>query len=179
ITMDIARGLSTPVVHAERMKTYHGAALPAVCDDREFLSVPLVGERGTDTVTKVPRSVLTGIIQPRLEETFEMIAERLRKSGIAAQAGRRVVLTGGASQMTGARELASAILDRQVRFGFPQPVTGMPDVARNPSFAVAAGLLNYALSPDSEMVSMPDIRVAANDASGYFGRMGLWIKESF
>jgi cell division protein FtsA len=179
ITMDIARGLSTPVAHAERMKTYHGSALPAVCDDREFISVPMVGEIGTDTVNKIPRSMLTGIIQPRLEETFELIVERLRKSGMASRSGRRMVITGGASQMTGVRELAASMLDRQVRFGFPNPVTGMPDAARNPAFAVAAGLLDYALNPDQGTVAMPDVQSSRKQANGYFGRVGSWIKESF
>ncbi len=179
ITMDIARGLSTPVAHAERMKTYHGSALPAVCDDREFLSVPLVGETGTDTVNKIPRSVLTSIIQPRLEETFEHIANRINASGVTGQAGRRVVLTGGASQLTGVRELASSILGRQVRFGFPHPVTGMPDTARNPAFAVTAGLLDYALNPDQNTIAMPDIQNGRVRSAGYLGRVGQWIKESF
>ena len=73
ITMDISRGLSTPFAHAERMKTYHGSALPAVCDDREFLSVPLVGETGTDTVNKIPRSILTGIIQRGLRKLLNIL----------------------------------------------------------------------------------------------------------
>jgi len=150
-----------------------------VCDDREFISVPLVGENGTDTVNKIPRSMLTGIIQPRLEETFELIGDRLRKSGTASRAGRRVVITGGASQLTGVRELAASMLERQVRFGFPHPVTGMPDAARSPGFAVAAGLLNYALNPDQGTVAMPDVQSSRKQANGYFGRVGSWIKESF
>ncbi len=179
ITMDIARGLCTPIAHAERMKTLYGSALPAVCDERELISVPLVGEKGTDAVNKVPRSMLTGIIRPRLEETFELVADRLKASGLAHFAGRRVILTGGASQLNGVRELAGSMLDRQVRLGFPQPLSGMPESARGPGFAVAAGLLNYATQPAQNTVAMPDVRPETARDSKYLLRVGQWIKESF
>ncbi len=179
ITMDIARGLCTPIAHAERMKTLHGSALPAVCDERELVSVPLVGEKGTDAVNKFPRSMLTGIIRPRLEETFELVADRLKASGLAHSAGRRVILTGGASQMNGVRELAGSMLDRQVRLGFPQPLSGMPESVRGPGFAVAAGLLNYATQSIQNNVAMPDVRPETARDSKYLLRVGKWIKESF
>ncbi len=178
ITNDIARGLSTTIAHAERMKTLYGSALPSVWDDREMLSVPLVGEEGFDTVQKLPRSLLTGIIRPRLEETFEMIRERLERSPAARRAGRRVVLSGGASQLPGVRELASQHLDRHVRLGAPHSLPGLPDAARNQAFAVAIGLLNYALKPDRQVFNLYGRRGEAG-GNGYFVRVGRWIKESF
>ena len=42
-----------------------------------MIAVPLLGERGVDTVQKVPKSMLTGIIRPRLEEIFELVRDRL------------------------------------------------------------------------------------------------------
>ena len=176
ITNDIARGLSTPIAHAERMKTLYGSAIPSVLDDRELLSVPLVGERGTDTVYKIPRSMLTNIVRPRLEETFELIKQRLDASGVAHLGGRRLVLTGGACQMSGARELAGQILDRHIRLGFPQPLTGMPEAIRTPNFAVASGLLAYALKPDASIVVTPSKEQAS---SGYMRRVSRWLRESF
>ncbi len=104
-------------------------------------SVPLLGERGVDTVQQVPKSMLTGIIRPRLEEIFELLRDKLEASGVAHLAGRRVVLTGGASQLTGVREVAAQWLDRQVRMGLPGHVQGMPESAHSPGFAVCAGLL--------------------------------------
>ena len=93
--------------HAERMKTLWGSALPTSADDREMLSVPLLGERGVDTVQKVPRAVLTGIIRPRIDEIFELVAERLNTCSRARLGGQWVVLSGGASQLTGVAEVAS------------------------------------------------------------------------
>ncbi|WP_373505385.1 cell division protein FtsA [Aestuariivirga sp.] len=180
ITNDIARGLSTTIAHAERMKTLWGSALASQVDEREMISVPLLGERGVDTVQQVPKSMLTGIIRPRLEETFEMLRDKLEKSGAAHLAGRRLVITGGASQLNGVREVASQWLDRQVRLGSPAHVQGMPESAHSPGFAVCAGLLNYALKPDQHY-ALPKAKAEEVERAqaGYVRRMGRWIADSF
>ena len=84
------------------------------------------------------------MIRPRLEETFELVRDRLDGAGLAKEAGNRVVLTGGASQLVGAREMASRILDRQVRLGRPIHLRSLPDGASGPAFATGAGLLAWA-----------------------------------
>ena len=180
VTNDLARGLSTTVAHAERMKTLWGSALSTSADDREMLSVPLLGERGVDTVQKVPRTMLTNIIRPRIDEIFEMVRDRLGQCAMAHLGGQRVVLSGGASQLAGVREVASLWLGKQVRLGTPTPVSGLPDAGRNPGFSVALGLLAYGLKPDPHC-TMP-ARAAeslAQAQQGYVKRVGRWIADSF
>jgi cell division protein FtsA len=145
-----------------------------------MISVPLLGERGVDTVQQVPKSMLTGIIRPRLEEIFEMLRDKLEKSGTAHLAGRRLVITGGASQLNGVREVAAQWLDRQVRMGQPAHVQGMPESAHSPGFAVCAGLLNYALKPDTHY-DLPTAKAVevARAQQGYVSRVGRWIVDSF
>ena len=180
VTHDIARGMSTSIAHAERMKTLWGSALATSTDDREMLSVPLLGERGVDTVQKVPRAMLTGIIRPRIDEIFELVAERLSTCSVAHLGGQRVVLSGGASQLTGVAEVASLWLDRQVRLGLPKPVSGMPDAGRNPGFSVAVGLLSYGLNPDKHSVLPAQAsKNLARAEQGYVRRVGRWIADSF
>ncbi len=180
ITNDIARGLSTTIAHAERMKTLWGSALASQIDEREVIAVPLLGERGVDTVQKVPKSMLTGIIRPRVEEIFEMLRDKLEACGAAHLAGRRVVLTGGASQLNGVREVASHWLDRQVRMGLPNLISGMPEAAQAAGFAVCAGLLNHGLNPDIQY-ALPREKTLVNEAAqlSYVRKMGRWIAESF
>ncbi len=180
ITNDIARGLTTTIAHAERMKTLWGSALASQVDEREMISVPLLGERGVDTVQQVPKSMLTGIIRPRLEEIFEMLRDRIEATGVAHLAGRRLVITGGASQLNGVREVASQWLDRQVRLGVPAHLQGMPESAHSPGFAVCAGLLNYALKPDVQY-ALPKAKAdeVAQAQAGYVRRVGRWIADSF
>ena len=143
ITNDIARILSTPVAHAERLKTLYGAALPSPDDERQLLPVPAVGEE-EHHITKVPRSMVVAIIQPRLEETFQLVKDRLDASGLGAAALQRVVLTGGASQLPGVRDLAQRMFAGSVRLGRPAPIRGLPDSASGPAFATACGLLGWA-----------------------------------
>ncbi|PCI31754.1 MAG: hypothetical protein COB53_12905, partial [Elusimicrobia bacterium] len=73
VTSDIARGLVTPINHAERLKTLYGNAIPSTNDDRQLIQVPSVGEEETPEAHTVPRSVLVGIVRPRIEEIFEQV----------------------------------------------------------------------------------------------------------
>jgi len=179
VTNDIARGLSTPVAHAERIKTLHGSALASVSDDRELIPVPLVGEKGFDNINKIPCSMLTGIIQPRLEETFELVRDRLEASGFGDVAGRRVVLSGAASQLVGTRELASSILDRKVRVGVTRALQGLPDFAKHAGFATATGLLVYGRNPNGFTAVRPNVETLPQEDPNYFSRVGQWLKQGF
>jgi len=178
VTSDIARGLSTPSSYAERIKTLYGSALPSLSDEREMISVPYVGEKADDVVNKIPRTMLTGIIQPRIEEILELVRARLDQTGYSEVAGKRLVITGGASQMNGIRELAQRVLGKQVRLGTPHTLTGLPDMAHSAAFSTCAGLISYARSPLTAKQNVPEWNMTSSK-SGYFVRVGQWIRENF
>jgi cell division protein FtsA len=144
VTNDIARGLTTSVAHAERLKAIYGSAIANAADDRELIDVPLVGEDEQSQGNHVPKSLLVGIIEPRLEEILELVRSRLEAGGLGRAAGLRVVLTGGASQMKGMRELAQLILDKRVRLGNAGRISGLGETFTGPAFATVAGLLAFA-----------------------------------
>ena len=177
VTNDIARGLSTPVAHSERMKTLFGSAISSSTDEREMIAVPQIGEEDEGHVNHVPKSMLVSIIAPRIEETFELVRDRLEASGFDKVAGRRVVLTGGACQLHGAREFAALILDKQVRIGRPQRVTGLAEATGGPAFSTSIGLLHFALSERAEVPRAG--RSPARQPSGFLGRLGYWLRENF
>lgn len=176
VTNDIARGLSTPTKSAERLKTLYGSAIAGPSDERDMISVPQVGEKGTDATQELSRSILIGIIQPRVEETMELVRDRIEASGFARLAGRRAVLTGGASLLTGVRELAARILDKQVRIGRPLGVQGLAEATGGPAFGVCAGLLIYASRGDQPESFRPQIDI---ERQGRVARIGRWLKENF
>ena len=180
VTLDIARGLSTNLADAERIKARHGSALPSTSDEKDILTITPVGEDERDHPNTAPRSALTRIIRPRVEETLEMARDMLAKSGFSEQVGKRVVLTGGASQLTGMPEAARRMLGRNVRLGKPIGVAGLPEAARNPAFAGAVGLIIYPQVAQIEQfrASTPS-RMSMTGTDGYFARMGRWIKDSF
>ena len=182
ITMDLARGLSTSLAHAERMKTLYGSALSSPHDGQEMMTIPHIGEDDPDAVSHLPRSVLTGIIQPRLEETFELVRDRLQDSGLESIAGRRVVLTGGASQLNGAREIAARILSKQVRLGRPAKIGGLAEATGGAAFATCAGLALWTAKRPSEMLGENEIEDdLPRQAYGTYGLAGItrWFKENF
>jgi cell division protein FtsA len=174
VTNDIARGLSTPIAHAERLKALFGSAISSTLDEREMIAVPQIGEEEDGHVNHVPKSMLVSIIAPRIEETFEMVRNRLEAGGSDKIAGRRVVLTGGACQLHGVKELAGLILDKQVRIGRPLRVQGLAESTHGPAFSTAAGLLHFAMS---ERAERPRVRRAP--ARGLLGQMSNWLREYF
>jgi cell division protein FtsA len=180
ITNDLAHGLSTTVVHAERMKTLFGTVLANGHNERELLAVPLLGERGVDTVQKVPKHVLTSIIVPRMDELFDRLRALLSDGPLAGNMACRVVITGGASQLHGMREFAMARLGLPVRIGATSGFSGLPELARSGSFAVVAGLLLTAVEP-SATCEMPHEAKVAIDRSQmtYARRVGKWLAEAF
>ena len=143
VTTDLAKGLSTPLAHAERMKTLWGNVDNSPDDDRDMLAVPRVGEPD-HLLAKVPRSMVVNIIRPRIEETLEQVRDALAESGLSQATGNRIVLTGGACLLPGVVNLASRILGHEVRVGRPGIPRGMPELASGPAFATAIGLVAWA-----------------------------------
>ena len=180
VTLDVARGLSTNLADAERLKARHGSALPSISDEKDILTIPPVGEDERDHPNTVPRSALTRIIRPRIEETLEMARDMLVKSGFSGEVGKRVVLTGGASQLTGLAETARRMLGRNVRLGRPLGIAGLPEAAKSPAFAAAVGLIVYPqVAQIEQFQARRPARQSRTGTDGYFSRVAHWIKDSF
>ncbi|MDA0238834.1 MAG: cell division protein FtsA [Proteobacteria bacterium] len=176
VTNDIARGLSAPRSYAERVKTLYGSAMPSPSDDQEVIKIPLVGEDEDGADRQIPRSMLVGIIRPRLEETFEMVRAQLEAVGFDKAVGRRVVLTGGASHLTGVRELATEMLDKQVRIGRPHMMKGVAEATHGPAFTTCTGLIKFGVRARAEASTMSISSL--EPPSNRFGRIGAWIREN-
>lgn len=180
VTMDIARGLSTRVSVAERLKTLYGSAIATASDERDMIAVHGVGEDEGEAPSHVPRSQLVRIVKPRVEEVLELVRDRLRGAGFGAQAGRRVILTGGASQLVGLPETARRILQGQVRIGRPLGIRGLPEAAKGPAFSASVGMLVYPQVAHAEHFEpRGQGAFAGTGTDGYFSRVGRWIRESF
>src|SRR6185437_13526574 len=179
ITMDLARGLSACIADAERIKTLYGTVLTSGSDARELMSVPTAGDNEPDVPQIVSRATIANIVRYRAEEIFEMIRDRLADSPLAAEPKARVVLSGGASQLTGVVELGSQILSRPVRIGRPLGFSRLPNEAKNAAFAVPTGLLVYPQYAHLEHVEPRHTRSVRTGTDGYFGRVGRWLREGF
>jgi cell division protein FtsA len=179
VTMDLARGLNANIADAERLKTLHGNVLAGVSDDRDVIPVPGAGVDDREPPHMVSRANLIGIIKPRVEEILEMTRDRLNASPFTADPRGRIILTGGASQLTGVAELATRTLGRQVRIGRPLGIAGLPEAAKGAAFAASAGLLVYPQAAHLEHFEPRRTRQVATGTNGYFSRVGRWLRESF
>ena len=179
ITMDLARGLSACIADAERIKTLYGTVLTGGSDARELMSVPTAGDDEMDAPQIVSRATIANIVRHRAEEIFEMVRDRLADSPFAAEPKARVVLSGGAAQLTGSVELATRILNRPVRIGRPLGFGRLPNEAKSASFAVPAGLLVYPQYAHLEHVEPRHTRQLKTGTDGYFGKVGRWLREGF
>ncbi len=179
VTMDLARGLSARIADAERIKTLYGSVLSGGSDERDMITIPPVDHDESEAPQFVSRAGLVRIIKPRIEEILEMIRDRLANSPFAAEPRGRVVLTGGACQLTGLAELASQVLGRPVRIGRPLGISRLPEEAKGPAFAAATGLLVYPQVVHLEHFEPRRTRHAMTGTGGYFTRVGRWLRESF
>jgi cell division protein FtsA len=158
ITSDIARMLTTPLPAAERIKSLYGSALADLeTGTSDMIEVPQMGE-DADSGHRVRRSLLTRVIQSRMEEILSEVRDRLQKSGFDVIAGRRAVLTGGGCQLAGVRELAQRVLNKQVRLGRPQTFPGLAAATAGPAYATALGLLiaGATTAPETMAPEAPD-----------------------
>jgi len=143
ITNDIAIGLKTSVDKAEELKRNYGCALNGLVDSDETISVPRLGSKEPKEIS---RAVLSAIIEPRVEEIFNLVLKEIRKSDHAELVTSGIVLTGGGALLEGAQELAEQVFDLPVRVGSPDGVIGIEDVVSNPMHATGVGLILYGLS---------------------------------
>jgi cell division protein FtsA len=179
VTMDIARGLNARIVDAERIKNLYGSVLAGGSDERDMITIPPVDNDEREVPQFVSRAQLVRIIRPRIEEILEIVRDRLAASPFAAAPRGHVILTGGASQLAGLAELTTQILGRPARVGRPLGITGLPEEARGPAFAVATGLLVYPQAAHVEHFEPRRTRHAMTGTGGYFARVGRWLRESF
>lgn len=178
VTHDIAHCLGTSASAAERLKIVHGSAIASLNEDNMVIDVPRMGENGLIHADQAARSMLTGIVRPRVEETLELLRDRLRAGGLdKLNAGRRIVLTGGGSQLNGVRELAARVFEGHVRIGRPQRFTGLGDAVAGPGYSVAAGLLRWGIERPTDMTGAAS--QLRDPPSHPVARAVAWLRENF
>ena len=155
ITSDIAHGLRLPFSRAEEVKINHGHALTSMVEAGEVFPVRAFGG---DEPVEVSRYDLAHIIEARVEEIFSLMMQEIKRSGYDGLLPAGMVLTGGSSQLTGIRQLASEVMGLPVRVARPENLVGMVDRLHSPAFSTSVGLVQYAMrmkEVDPSAVEMP------------------------
>jgi len=178
VTNDISIMLSVLMDSAERLKREAASCWLESVDADELIVVPGIGGREP---TEIPRRKLCAIVQPRMEEIFLMAKEKLEKAGWLKEVKAGVVLTGGASLMAGASELAQSVFGMPVHLGSPPVIGGLESEYRNPGFATAVGLV--LLDADARIAADPSrVQQASRKdkkSASSLGKVLGWIKDKF
>ncbi len=147
VTSDLSQGLRTSMEQAEEIKIKYGIAMQSLLEQDELIRVPGVAGRAP---REISRSVISAIIQPRMEEMFQLALREMEKSDVFDSMGAGVVLTGGASLLEGTADLAEQVMGMPVKIGIPIVKGGLVEVVRSPIYATGVGLIYYALKHGSK-----------------------------
>ena len=191
ITRDIARILSIPMIDAERLKARDGAITPSNVDrlSDAILSPPPFLATGDNFIPAsgafdmqdlalpngemISRQLLSDIIRPRIEEILDLTMAGLKKAGLENFIGQRVVLTGGASQLTGIADFTSHYWKRHASLARPANIMGLDEQTQNPSFSALVGMaIHISRNADDELFEFNPAAVTRNP----LGRLGSWLR---
>ncbi len=173
LTNDIAVGLRTPVHEAERIKQRYGCALASLVDKQDMIEVPSVGGREPRVMG---RQILSEILEPRVEEIFQLVHREIERNGFSEMLTSGVVITGGSTLLPGMTELAEEVMAVPVRRGTPRGIGGLVDVVKSPIYATGVGLVVYgAKHQDRRMFRIREENVFKKVK----GRMREWLEEVF
>jgi len=141
ITNDLAIGLRVSLEAAEKIKLAL-SALNETEPDSDELDVKKLNLN--EEVGKLSRKTLVeGIIRPRLNEIFTLVGEELKKSGFGGSTPAGVVVTGGGALTVGLATACKRCLSLPVRLGYPKGLSGLVDEIKSPAYSAAWGLIEY------------------------------------
>jgi cell division protein FtsA len=173
VTNDIAVALRTPTQYANEIKIKYACALRQLATEDETIEVPSVGDREP---RRLARQTLAEVVEPRYEELLSLVHAELRRSGFEEICAAGLVLTGGSSKMEGVIELAEEIFHMPVRLGYPQHVSGLIDVVRNPIHATGVGLLLFGNRQQSGLSSF---KLDDTSEDSIWSKMKSWFQGNF
>jgi len=142
ITNDIAKGISTTKESAERLKNLYGSVLSSPSDEYEKIEIPIVSNE-PNQFKQINRSTVNSIIKPRVEETLEVVWQKLKQYNLQKKQIKNLVLTGGGSQLEGIDDYAKIIFDSNVRLSRPSTIPGLKKTFTGPQFSQTIGTVFF------------------------------------
>jgi cell division protein FtsA len=181
VTSDIAQGIGTTFAAAERLKSVYGTAHLDGPGLAERIETPRLGDDGRLESARMQKGQIAQMIAPRIEETFELVQKQLNQSGVRKVLPRRIILTGGASQLSGVRDVATRVFQAPVRLGRPTIAEFLGESLATPAFSTASGLLLYSELGfvDAMRAGAASNTYGAEADSGVVNKAFHWLRENF
>jgi len=173
VTNDIAIGLRIMKNEAERVKRRYGFALSSLIETEELVEVEMM--QGEDRQV-IRLSDLVLIIEARMRELFILVNNEIKQNNLQQFMTNGIVLTGGGSLLTGARELAEEIFDCPVRIGKPRVLFDLVETLQSPLYATGYGLLMHVMNNEKKI----KMHLSEEPLSRrVLERMKSWISDFF
>jgi len=175
VTLDIARGVSTDITSAERLKTLYGSLISSPSDDHEIIEIPIISD-DKNTFKQITRSSLNSIIMPRIEETLEMLWQKLKDNKYSNKKINNVVITGGGSQLDNIEKFVGTIFASGTRIGKPINELNLQKEYNLPNYCDVIGTIMY--DPNLFRVSFlekPTKSKKNTGISGFFAWLDQYI----
>lgn len=162
ITNDLAIGLRVSLESAEKIKIFlnqykngEQKRLKKTESKKQFASfekkVDLSSLSLSEGLKEISlKTVIDGIIRPRLDEIFTLVGREIKKSNFAGLTPSGIVMTGGGAETTGIIESAKRNLAMPARIGRPKYIKGLIDEIQGPAFATAVGLVIHGTEAASQ-----------------------------
>jgi cell division protein FtsA len=149
ITNDLAIGLRIGLDSAEKIKQFLSNEKPEKNDTdkkaRDEINLSSLGLK-EDIRQASRRTIIEGIIKPRLAEIYSLVGSAIKKGGFAGATPAGIVLTGGGSLTVDAAIICKRTLQLPVRVSYPKGLSGLTDEIDSPAYAAVVGLILYGLS---------------------------------
>ena len=175
VTNDLAIGLRVSLETAEKIKLALSAKKKKMAEESDEMDLASLGVTEIKKISK--KTLLEGIIRPRLNEIFTMVRLELEREGLVARIPSGAVVTGGGAETAGVMDSAKRMLSLPVRIGLPKGVSGLIDDVINPAFSTCTGLLLHGakqmpaqnLTSFTKRLKLPSV--------GIFGKFICGIKD--
>ncbi|MEM7072368.1 MAG: cell division protein FtsA [Pseudomonadota bacterium] len=172
MTMDLARGLATPIERAEKLKANHGSVLPDAETDSEMIKTLWLGDEQAAEANQISKGQIASMIRPRFDEILEMLKGSFTASELAL--AQNIVVTGGAAELDGVLMQVERSFEKPTRLGRPRGFPGLSDADNGPELASSTGTLRFASQDSSPS------RIAMQFAgTGWFSGFRQWLSEKF
>ena len=175
ITNDLARGVSTTLESAERLKTLYSSLISSPSDEFEIIEIPIIsGESGK--FNQINKLKINSIIKPRVEETLEIVWQKIKQNNLHKKQIKNVVLTGGGAQLEGICQYAELIFSSNVRIGIPKDDILSQKSLQNPAYtdAIGCSLFDYREFSD-EIIEKQGINKKKQGFKGFFSWLDQYI----
>ncbi|MGD9612855.1 MAG: cell division protein FtsA [Kiritimatiellia bacterium] len=136
VTNDVARAFRLSTTEAEALKLQHGDAMVSAAGRTRRLPLPAAAGEAPRTAKL---SDLQTIVHLRMEETFGLIAARLRRQKLLSLLGAGVVLTGGGAHLKNVAPLAEKVFGLPCEIGVPRNASGLAANLAVPEYATGVG----------------------------------------